>query len=141
MEEQIVNFDTAKLAKEKKFDSICYDTYDLRNKKLSDKYNIDLDEIYDEIDLKREFECRFDDIFEGYCLAPTQSLLQKWLRDKHHLNLEVFSFTGHIDAFEKICTWQTSLAWNKNDDILSDEKTYEEALEIGLQEALKLIVI
>jgi hypothetical protein len=139
MEEQIVNFDTAKLAKEKKFDGICYDTYDLRDKKLSNKYNIDLDEIYDEIDLKKEFECRFDDIFEGYCLAPTQSLLQKWLREVHKINLTV---NFHQN------TLKYSFNVFKNNQLMCSSilenlyfNAYEEALEVGLQEALKLIVI
>jgi hypothetical protein len=130
MEEQIVNFDTAKLAKEKKFDGICYDTYDLRDKKLSNKYDIDLDEIYDEIDLKREFECRFDDIFEGYCLAPTQSLLQKWLREKK--NIFVYCMPTMNNK-----SWHNNIA-SHNPSFIG---TYEEALEISLQEALKLIVI
>jgi hypothetical protein len=138
MEEQIVNFDTAKLAKEKKFDGICYDTYDLRDKKLSNKYNIDLDEIYDEIDLKKEFECRFDDIFEGYCLAPTQSLLQKWLREVHNTHITVdCKNTKYPEGMFSVDVG------NNNETIYYyfGYTCYEEALEIGLQEALKLIVI
>ena len=58
--------------------------------------------------------------------APTQSELQKWLRDKH--NILVL-----IDRGDKpYITFQH----NRSKE---DFDTYEEALEKGLQEALKLI--
>ena len=67
--------------------------------------------------------------------VPTQSLLQKWLREKHNIILWVeFGYTKE---------W-FSYYLNKYDDKIQlsttlREATYEEALEKGLQEALKLI--
>ena len=67
---------------------------------------------------------------------PTQSLLAKWLREEYNIDINIITkhkdlgkfYGGFIDTNNKI-----------NKSIGSNYKTYEEALEIGLQEALKLI--
>lgn len=74
---------------------------------------------------------------------PTQSLLQKWLRDNHKIHINVFP------VFEfKVQGWSYKMASifvNPKDKLLPllQDKgyfdTYEEALEAGLVEALKLI--
>ena len=72
---------------------------------------------------------------------PTQSILQKWLREKHKIYVEVYSHTNfgdecYEDEFEVMVHKKIFY-----EDVPVDGyyKTYEEALEIGLQEALKLI--
>ena len=63
----------------------------------------------------------------GNILAPTQSLLQKWLRETHNIFISI-----NVNYCYKIY----------NNDELYEESfyynNYEEALEQGLQEALKL---
>ena len=63
------------------------------------------------------------------CSAPTQSLLQKWLREKHN-----------IDVYCIPCETQLGdmTLWKSDDTFVG---TYEEALEVGLIEALKAIII
>lgn len=91
----------------------------------------------------------------GRCYAPTQSLVQKWLREIHDINVLVNFET--IDDSETAYTWHIKYyleegknrkkdTWDFYEDIysLSQEKiqwfdTYEQALENGLQEGLKLI--
>lgn len=105
MKEELITFETAKLAKEK-------------------GYN-------------KEFE---DYPYKGCIIAPTQSLLQRWLREKHgihvwvHPNLiwQTYHHKGIVDRKE---THNTNIAFDGE----SMKDTYEEALEVGLQEALKLI--
>lgn len=74
MEEQLITFETAKLAKDKGFDWIISD-----------------DKFYD-------YSGELDFTFQGYdegvtengrTPAPTQSLLQKWLREEHEIYIEV----------------------------------------------------
>jgi len=107
MEEQLVSFETAKLAKEKGFNVKCRKKYTTRLFPfLNPKYG-----------------------------APTQSLLQKWLRDEHDIWVLVdFAY----DTSELAACVQKG-----NRQLLVDGFTmvesYEEALEKGLQEALKLI--
>lgn len=116
MKEQLISFETAKLAKEKGFDITINKLYDIKGNLGSINCN----------NKCHNFS------------APTQSLLQKWLREKHeiHININTFYFTD-IDKFgyevEDIVSPNESL-------ILSGTQgDYEEALEKGLQEALKLI--
>ena len=69
--------------------------------------------------------------------APTQSLLQKWLREKHDIHIIIQ--TGINDKI-----WYSfQLLQISNNTILLDKEemynTYEEALEIALKESLSLI--
>ena len=70
--------------------------------------------------------------------APTQNMLKTWLRRKYHLNVRVASnsINTHFPMIELLEVGGTQLkgpAYNKN------YKKYEDALEVGLFEALKLI--
>lgn len=68
--------------------------------------------------------------------APTQSLLQKWLREEHSLHIMISCLLGGggymFDVLE-------TMYGDKRTVCVKEFKTYEEALENGLQEALKLI--
>lgn len=121
MENQLITFETAKLANEKEF-NISQDC----GYKSNGTY-FDNSQDYD--------GCKF-----GYCkeiyLAPTQSLLQRWLREKHNIhvetvcnNLKDLMFSSEIYGFNI----EDSQAVTKTFD------TYEQALEEGLYKALKLI--
>ena len=61
--------------------------------------------------------------------APTQSLLQKWFREEH--GIDVYCMPVGDDSYK----WYNNIA--SHNPVLTG--TYEEALEVGLQEALKLI--
>ena len=62
----------------------------------------------------------------------SQSLLAKWLREQHNIHLIAYK-NINIDGYDW-CYITTDGITNIN-----SYKTYEEAYEIGLQEALKLI--
>jgi len=131
MEDTLINFETAKLAKEKGFDIFTEKMYRQ-------------DGILGNSDFSRESTFR----------APTQSLLQKWLREVHNCFIDILP---HRDGDSKNKQWKNKedVFWTvevdyygKNFEIeLTDysdfiqhfNKTYEKALEKGLQEALKLI--
>ena len=77
--------------------------------------------------------------------APTQSLLQRWLREEHKIEVSI-SWEQNMNWFYSIMwLWGTNaMITLELDDInntKSGYKTYEEALEQGLIEALKLIEI
>tara|TARA_R110000764_G_C10959916_1_gene378100 strand:+ start:745 stop:1164 length:420 start_codon:yes stop_codon:yes gene_type:complete len=136
MREQLITFETAKLAKEKGFDIYCEWSYwegslthgvpgyplALENDKHSD---------YDRyLSFPRH-------------LAPTQSLLQKWLREVHNIQLCLQPIYGGNKVDGKQIGWLCYTPFqdedfNKLPSISLSQYTYEEALEKGLQEALKL---
>ena len=99
MEDTLIKFETAKLAKEKGWNG---------------------------------------DFIESHKILTTQSLLAKWLREKH--NIYVTSQIGNLDF---INTYHYEIRYiDKNKfmcKVNGNFKTYEEAYEIGLQKALKLI--
>jgi len=131
MTEPLVKFNTAVLAKECGFDwatsSYYFPTEDtgLRSRH-TDNHNQ-----YSEPD----FTC---------VSAPTQSLLQKWLREEKDIIVEpIFDFTR--ESFPYHCNVMHSVSskgdfrWLGCKSSYTDYTTYEEALEAGLIEALKLL--
>ena len=112
MEDTRIKFETAKLAKEKGFNEI-------------------LSYHYDKTGIIQNVTTNNEKLDYGYS-APTQSLLAKWLREEHNIHLIAYK-NINIDGYDW-CFITTDGITNIN-----SYKTYEEAYEIGLQEALKVI--
>jgi hypothetical protein len=135
MKDELVTFPTAKLAKEKGFNEFCiYSWY----KNIEGKYNIITD--YNDPDKNSEL---FDDNYT----IPTQSLLQRWLREVHGLHISFgFVYAASEGKFHGFLCTIRSLNTDMNDktpikrgiggNFEGRYYTYEEALELALQEAL-----
>lgn len=119
MEEQLISFEIAKLAKEKGFELDKYLSIDDENpKNLNSNYN------------PRDYQ--------PWYFGLTQSLLQKWLREVHniHINPIPYSVTFKETVYRcRITYFEDKMEQNKYIGL----SIYENAFEIGLQEALKLI--
>ena len=137
MEEQLISFETAKLTKEKGFDEKVYREYDKSGylRCTSKSADVVLGP-YDELLKSTEYP------------APTQSLLQRWLREVHNIYVESYhDLTSDGTKIQFYTSWGFLQQKDKNGnrnvngwyDEYNDWKTYEEALEIGLYQALKLI--
>ena len=129
MKEQLISFKTAKLAKEVGFKIECEwavheDGYDHYRDFIGDEYLFSLDCMED----------AFENTEEEHYLAPTQSLMQKWLREKHGIMVDVIP--DYHDGW-----WFSCRILFFNGDFLCENNgdTYEEALEAGLHEALKKV--
>ena len=132
MEDTRVTFETAKLAKEKGF-------FQETNRLEIPYYNYKGEFKGDVSDWRIRKYIRGEDTSDiEFVSAPTQSLLAKWLREQH--NIYVTSQIGNLDF---INTYHYEIRYiDKNKfmcKVNGNFKTYEEALEIGLQKALKLI--
>jgi len=134
--EALISFNTAKLAKEKGFDIPCIATYkDAELYHHKSKRYIDLSMSKKWIEEPIKNSAMLDAKVPRYS-APTQSLLQKWLRDVHNIHIEIQSPDTPNE------TWGSHIRYiNKfgNRGDCGDSETYEQALEAGLLEALKLI--
>ena len=108
---QLISFETAKLAKEKGLDIICRHAY-----KNGDDKPISFDN-----------GCCYDILSEHYIICHTQSLLQKWLREVHKKDVYCWPCESQID--DSNTTWASGKSVG----------TYEDALEVGLINTLKLI--
>lgn len=125
MEEQLITKETAKLAKEKEFKNGGISFYDRDSPELiTGIYYVNDDENLNTYE------------------APTQSLLQRWLREIQGVNVIVLcDYRFQPEPIElvgysyKINNKDLTINEATEPDVRYD--TYEEALEIGLQEALK----
>lgn len=128
MQDQLIEFNTAKLAKEKGFNVHCKNIYD-----VAGQLWINEDFPYNSAN---------DSLF-----APTQSLLQRWLREVHQLSVcvdfrktKTFKVRGINSVYYDVMIYRLSggdaYKLHKMNEI-SDN--YETALEKGLFEALSLI--
>jgi len=124
MTDQLISFETAKLAKEKGFNEECDWNYCIETYDFPTGLHVVEGNIY-----------RFRlGVIRNAC-APTQSLLQKWLRDEHKIHITIYSSSQESWMFRITKPHQKLLEGLYAEDF----ETYEEALEEGLQEALKLI--
>ena len=144
MQEELITFETAKLAKQKGFNIEALNFY---TKPKSKMFGIDEHgRSYSAHNTPKKLYTIGKDAalnIESVYPAPTQSLLQKWLREEHKFHVEVFINDSSINKLEEY-TYNISLPRIKEDEVnwkydLTICNTYEEALETALYQALKLI--
>lgn len=127
MKEQLVSNKTAKLAQARGFNVDCDNAYGIFGSSASKSH---LGNKYHMVSSRWEGDTK-------KVMAPTQSLLQKWLRESVYcINVQV----SWVDTLSDIYVYYILSTGN---GIRPDSKfyhSYEEALEHGLQEALKLII-
>ena len=130
IEEQFVSFETAKLLKEAGFEA-----------NLKTRY---VEEEKDEWAFWDSGTKRSDyNYFDDTIACPTQALAARWLREVHHLNVYA--------CFDDVCFDDGERKWffMRENTMINDYTSeycsiisydsYEQALEAGLQEAIKLI--
>lgn len=126
MTEEFVTLETAKLLKEKGFKEDVFTFYEVD----CVEGDMILSETYDE---SENFNEKKD------CLsAPSQSIAQKWLRETKNLHIGISYMYENYWLYD-ILTIPTHDLIGLSDRPIFRYNTYEEALEAGLQEALKLI--
>ena len=129
MTEQLVGFELAKILKERGFNFNVTFLYDSETGGLNNKW------------------------IPGGVAAPTQSLVQSWLREKHNILISVhtaytqnivdenliYSFKPSIEIIEYIGEniFKTDLKYEMFHGL--KPMNYEDAMELGLMEALKLV--
>jgi hypothetical protein len=169
MQEELITFETAKLAKEKEFNilinSYYFEDTEFKENSLTgtsgyygEEYEFNLSEFNENWNDKwltkksgdRCFGCSKERGYLETFSAPTQSLLQKWLREVHQLYVEVQvdqttypKFHFEVTRFEGNPKDLSEREWGWESKYHAEYlyRTYEEALETGLQVALKLIEI
>ena len=137
LEEKLISFETAILAKEKGFKNACDGFVNKDNEYIfmpdllypnNSEFSHNSEEDPEVVEWK--------ELMKTLVLAPTQSLLQKWLREAHEISIKIDDYyTNSRVRFDyNVCE-----LGSQEDNPVGIFETYEEALEIGLQEALKQI--
>lgn len=125
IEESYVSFDTAKMLKEAGFDVPCRSYYELEDGEIVRKDSIG----------SSDYNAYEDTV----CSRPTQALAERWLREVYNYAVCVWYSAEHEKWF---------YAHGNLDNMMFDEEysisdfiydSYEQALEAGLQKAIKLI--
>lgn len=146
MEEQTIKLETALLAEEKGFNEHTDEVFaETEGVEWVDHHTGNIRRSpYKPPRVKTERYLDSDD--REVCKAPTQSLLQKWLREKYDLDVTVMCFYRFQDCVNEVLGKSTTKVKEYAFDIFDhewvDEKyypRYEDALEEGLTEALNLI--
>lgn len=147
IKEEKITFETAKLAKAKGFNPFTKGYY---VEYLKDKIDPEYPEgggpfsmKKGEIDFENEYITNNDigknDLScSSYCCyaAPTQSIMQRWLRENH--NIDVWAKPFILENMEKEYLGFINFLPNaSNGKNYTTHKTYEEAIEFGIQKALE----
>jgi hypothetical protein len=125
MTEEFITLETAKLLKEKGFKEDVFTFYEAEC-------------VEGDLELFESYEVENFNTRPDRFSAPPQSIAQKWLREIKGLHIEISYLYGDY--------WYYDILTIPNHDLvgLSDRplvhyKSYEEAMEAGILEALKLI--
>jgi hypothetical protein len=114
--EDYVSFETAKLLKEKGFDSPCMGRYSVRSR----EFHLDCTKM-----------CNNGGLFE--CAAPSQSMTMKWLREVHNIDVSIIPLRSHKEYLPRI-----------ESDITSHDaipcRKYEEACEAAIKYCLENLI-
>ena len=148
MEDEKIDFKTALILKELEFDiptsdflrldsdkiiNFCKQDYKLNFGQLLFKNNKDIsDFLYSSKEKPVYFTEGKDPLFMNH---PTQSLLQKWLREKHKIYLFIQTIIGDNYLFFYYTIKADAFSIHE----IGRYKTYEEALEFGLVDCLKRV--
>ena len=127
----IISLKTAKLAKEKGFNiftDVCFANTPNSDDKQYKKIKLHHSHSVGSVD-------SFGNILTLVAYAPTQSILAKWLREEHNIDVLVTSING-----SKLKRYVSKIYVNKlYVKLVGHSDNYENTFEKGLQEALKLI--
>lgn len=140
--EDYVSFEIAKLLKEKGFDVPVYQYYFPPS---NDNLNYS------------EFDNDWNSVWEHSYSAPTLQMALKWLREVHHLQICISSYSNRWEEYVhgwqfliKKLTFTEGIGWNWDDslDAITDKKmsddityaTYEEACENAIKYCLKNLI-
>lgn len=123
MTEELVTLETAKMLKEKGFNEYCKDIINHRGIMMETVFRTS------------------KDLPKLFYSCPTQSIAQKWLRETKNIHICIYNcacgYGYEISKADNGTHIASSVYEGPNDGGKWD--VYEDALEAGLQEALKLI--
>jgi len=139
MKDEKVTLDTAKLLKEKNFNILvhgCYVEYNVTRIDPVEGYNKGDIEIETSYFINNDPKTDYSNSSYTMYARPTHSLVQKWLREVHNIQVYAASHTKNGDG--KYRDYVAHINDKDINDARDEEfQTYEEALEVGLQVALE----
>ena len=149
---QGIKYETAILAQKKGFNWYCDGYYDVNNQQVNSwkdkavKDCLEYDTFYSERAVKyleEEYYYQFDNNIDCYISAPTQSYLNKWLRENHNFQIEISPYhcLGKEKPYGLTIDWLYSTGkWSYIEyEGENNFEIWEDAMEKGLVESLKML--
>lgn len=150
--ESYISLETAKLLKTAGFDwevDTCYIDGDLHKYSTNFNWNLPRDQFEKEgsDNLFHHFinQNSNNSVFES---APTLAVVQTWLREVKNIEVETTWYVplekGLQEDFQKRkydYSIQTGVEYSSYGDAMNEFNTYDEALESGIEKALKLVIV
>ena len=130
MQEELVSFKVAKLAKDKGFDWLVTNMFKIG---AISKGVIEEDNLYDNVNKLKS---------SAVWSRPTQSLLQRWLREVHNIHFITKPYIESLGKKEITGYYIPTICTSSLDEYIEFDdnySTYEEALDEGLFQALNLL--
>lgn len=135
---EICTYEVCKLARDKGFDWDCPMFYTPEGKL---RYGWAYDPMNSGLDM-RDMLCHNSKLpigFAAECTAPSQSLLQRWLREEKWIIIEL-KYSDDTESFRPFWSWQIYNTLGITLEIGEPNTTYELALEDALKYALENLV-
>lgn len=127
MKEAYCTYETCKLLKEKGFDWDC------------DHYYKPNGEIVRTFHIEGSRHINSSVLYEHQCLAPTQQMAMRWLREMKNIDIEPFVYSNHHDGSKDYgCNIQENGHLLMTESFVQD--TYEEAVEAALKYCLTELI-
>lgn len=133
--DELVSFETAKLAKEKGFDVPYLYHYDASGK-VREHYEYDSTNSGVRVS---ELLLSSDALYSNVFLAPTQSLLQRWLREEKGVIIEL-KYSDSTESWRPFWSWIIYNDLGFTLEIGDNSATYEQALEDALKYSFENLV-
>ena len=143
MTESLVSKKVAKLAKQAGFNEPCFHVLDVKTNEILTcirSVTIDENEPIVEVNLS-EFLFKSENLTDNNILCPSQSLLQKWLRKKHNLNVvpALLFDESPCAKFEYVpFVIANNYEYCKGDGTKSFKKAMNKSFEIALAHVLNI---
>ena len=137
--EQYITLETAKLAKQAGFDwgiNTVYKGEKLYTDVISFNWNIPRED-FEKEGSDNLFHTFIQDSSNEFYSSPTQSVLQRWLREEKMVHIEIVTGMGQYVVWFTDCGKKRLLIENHKEATFN---TYESALEAGLQKCLTLLI-
>jgi hypothetical protein len=137
--DEICTYEVCKLAKEKGFNCKVYNYYQATKHYYETLRGIELHSVCWKLETDDCYS-RYNKGSEDIVSAPTQSLLQRWLREERNIHIVVFPNLRNSYAYDWIVYIKGEECWLPTYSGLNDFDTYELALEDALAYSLKNLV-
>jgi hypothetical protein len=136
--EEICTYEVCKLAKDNGFNCKVYNYYQATKHYYETLRGIELHSVCWKLETDDCYS-RYNKGSEDIVSAPTQSLLQRWLREEKGIIIEL-KYSDDTESFRPFWSWQISTTLGITLEIGEPNTAYELALEGALKYALENLV-